>query len=91
MPPNKTPTNTIDLCLRTPDPDPWFTDLEEDAWQELERLRRIREKNLRDMAAWNAAADFVSQNADQLGKLSLREAFEKGFLAGYDCAKIENT
>jgi hypothetical protein len=80
MHPNNPPATSTDAS----------TDQEEDSWQYLARLAEIQARNRVAMAAWNAAADFLTQNADQLGKLSLREAFEKGFLAGYDCAKMKN-
>jgi hypothetical protein len=60
---------------------------EEQAWEEAQRLNDIQERNKAAMGAWNAAGMFITENADKLGRLSLREAYEKGFLEGYKFAK----
>lgn len=56
---------------------------EDEAWEFLQRMRCVQERNKAAMAAWQAAGLFVVQNADRLGRLSLREAFEKGYMQGY--------
>lgn len=56
---------------------------EDEAWEFLQRMRSVQERNKAAMAAWQAAGLFVAQNADRLGRLSLREAFEKGYMEGY--------
>lgn len=56
---------------------------EDEAWEFLQRMRSVQERNKAAMAAWQAAGLFVVQNADRLGRLSLREAFEKGYMQGY--------
>ena len=62
---------------------------EDQAWEEQQRLNDIQERNKVSMAAWQAAGLFVVQNADKLGKLTLREAYEKGFQDGYKFAKTK--
>jgi hypothetical protein len=56
---------------------------EDRAWDDFEKIHEIQNRNKASMAAWNAAADFVVKNADKLSRLTLREAFEKGFMEGY--------
>jgi len=62
-------------------------DTEDEAWEEQQRLSDIQARNKASMAAWNAAGVFITENADKLGRLSLREAFEQGFSQGYKLAK----
>lgn len=62
---------------------------EEQAWEEAQQFNGIQERNRAAMGAWNAAGLFVVQNADKLGKLTLREAYEKGFQDGYKFAKTK--
>ena len=35
------------------------------------------------MNAWKEAGMYVAQNADKLGRLTLRQAFEEGYRLGY--------
>jgi hypothetical protein len=74
-------SNTIEFQTYIPDPE------EDQAWEEAQRQHDIQERNKAAMGAWNAAGMFVTENADKLGRLSLREAYEKGFLDGYKFAK----
>lgn len=60
---------------------------EDQAWEEAQKRHDIQERNKAAMGAWNAAGMFVTENADKLGRISLREAFERGFLEGYKFAK----
>lgn len=60
---------------------------EEEAWSSMEFAQRIKERNAASMAAWEQAGRFITENASQLGSLSLRQAFERGFFAGYEHAK----
>jgi hypothetical protein len=60
---------------------------EDQAWEELQRLNDIQQRNKASMAAWSAAGMFITENADKLGRLTLREAFEQGFSQGYKFAK----
>ena len=62
-------------------------DTEDEAWEEQQRLSDIQARNKASMAAWSAAGMFITENADKLGRLSLREAFEQGFSQGYKFAK----
>jgi hypothetical protein len=62
-------------------------DIDDQAWEEQQRLNDIQQRNKAATGAWNAAGMFVTENADRLGRLTLREAFEKGFLEGYKFAK----
>ena len=70
-------SNTIELNTYIPDPE------EDRAWDELQKRHDIHERNKAAMAAWNAAGVFIVDNADKLGRISIREAYEKGFLDGY--------
>lgn len=76
------------------EPLPWDAPLteheqeaEDKAWDEIARGYDLQRRNRAALAAWNAAADFITKNADRLGKLSLREAFEQGFMQGYGDGK----
>lgn len=60
---------------------------EDQVWEEQQRLHDVQERNKASMAAWNAAGMFIAENADKLGRLTLREAFERGFQQGYKHAK----
>lgn len=74
-------SNTIELNEYIPDP------AEEQAWQEIEKAFNVQERNKASMGAWRAAGMFIAENADKLGQLTLREAYEKGFLEGFKYAK----
>lgn len=76
------------------EPPPWDAPLteqeqeaEDKAWEEIALGYDLQRRNRAALAAWNAAADFIAKNADRLGKISLREAFEKGFMQGYEEGK----
>lgn len=56
---------------------------EDEAWNELEESFTIRERNQASMAAWESTGLFLVQNADRLGRMTIREIFEQGFIAGY--------
>ena len=60
---------------------------EDQAWDEMVKRHDIHERNKAAMGAWSAAADFIHQNAGNLGRMTLREAFEKGFMEGYKFAR----
>lgn len=62
-------------------------DDEDEVWKEIDRMNDIQTRNKASMAAWNAAGMFVTENADKLSRLSLRQAFEEGFMQGYKFAK----
>jgi len=62
-------------------------DTEDEAWEEQQRINDIQARNKASMAAWSAAGMFITENADKLGRLTLREAFEQGFSQGYKLAK----
>jgi len=68
---------TIELNAYISDP------AEDEAWEELQKRNDIQERNRGAMEAWKAAGMFITENADKLGKLSLREAYEQGFIAGF--------
>ena len=65
---------------------PEVTPDEEETWSRMEYAQRLKERNEAAMAAWNAAADFITENSRQLGSITLRQAFEKGFFTGHDFA-----
>lgn len=69
-------TNTIKI---TPE--------EDEAWNEAVRRHDIHERNKASMGAWNAAGVFITDNADRLGRITLRQAYEQGFMAGYEFAR----
>jgi hypothetical protein len=64
-----------------PHTDP-ITDQEEEAWNSLEYAQAIQKRNRDHFDAWSTAAQYMAQNAHQLGSMTLREAFEQGFIAG---------
>lgn len=72
-----------DHTTHNPPPTDTLTPEEEDAWSSMEFAQRIRQRNVAAMAAWEQAGQFVVEHADRLGSISLRQAFERGFLAGY--------
>lgn len=66
-----------------------MTQDEDQAWEEAQQFNNVQERNKASMAAWKAAGLFVVQNADKLAKLTLREAYEKGFQDGYKFSKTK--
>lgn len=74
-------SGTIELNEYIPDPE------EDRVWEEAQKRSDIQDRNRAAVGAWKAAGMFITENADRLGKLSLREAYEKGFLEGYKYAK----
>lgn len=59
---------------------------EEEFWGLFEHMREVQQRNRACMEAWKGAGMFISANAHRLGEVTLREAFEKGFLQGYNRA-----
>ena len=60
---------------------------EDQAWDEAVKRHDIHERNKAAMGAWNGAAEFIHQNADRLSRMTLRGAYEKGFMEGYKFAR----
>ena len=58
-------------------------DEEGKAWEEQQRLSDIQARNKASMAAWNAVGEYITENADKLGRLSIRQAFEEGYRRGF--------
>jgi len=57
---------------------------EDQAWEEQKKLNDIQERNRAHMAAWCAAGVYITDNADKLGRISIRQAYEQGFIDGYN-------
>jgi hypothetical protein len=60
---------------------------EEEEWSRMEYAQAIKDRNRASTEAWNAAAQYIINNAEGLGKLTIRKAVEDGFLLGYAYAK----
>jgi hypothetical protein len=60
---------------------------EEEEWNRMEYAQAIKDRNRAATGAWNAAAQYIMDNAGELGKLTIRKAVEDGFLLGYAHAK----
>ena len=58
---------------------------EDEAWVDAQRMHDIHERNKVSMAAWEAAGEFCTN--DNLWRMTLRQAFEAGFMEGYKYAK----
>lgn len=56
---------------------------EEELWQEKQQSNDIQIRNRAQMRAWQAAGEFISTNAHKLDRMTLRQAYEQGFLDGY--------
>ena len=56
---------------------------EEEAWNSVEFAQALQNRNRAAMAAWEAAGQYVVTHAHRLGELSLRQAYERGFLDGH--------
>ncbi|KPK22227.1 MAG: hypothetical protein AMK69_20310 [Nitrospira bacterium SG8_3] len=59
------------------------TEQEEEAWEQARQSHDIHTRNRASMNAWKEAGMYVAQNADKLGRLTLRQAFEEGYRLGY--------
>lgn len=60
-----------------------FMEGEDKAWDEHKMMHDVHERNKGAMAAWNAAGLYITDNAAKLGRISIRQAYEQGFLDGY--------
>lgn len=60
---------------------------EDQAWEEFARTHDIQQRNKAAMGAWKATGEYISGNAERLSRLTLRQAFEEGFMQGYKFAK----
>ena len=47
-------------------------------------------KRILGMAAWCAAGVYITDNADKLGRISIRQAYEQGFIDGYKKKEEDN-
>jgi len=56
---------------------------EDKAWEEHKMMHDVHERNKGAMAAWNATGLYIAENAERLGRISIRQAYERGFLDGY--------
>jgi hypothetical protein len=56
---------------------------EDRAWDEHKHMHDVHERNKGMMAAWCAAGLYITDNAERLGRISIRQAYEQGFLDGY--------
>lgn len=56
---------------------------EDEAWKELEDCARMKERNRTMMQAWEASGNFALQSGEKLSRMTLKDAFEQGFLEGY--------
>lgn len=65
------------------------TPQEEEAWTSIEFAREIQTRNRAATQAWEAAAQYLVEHANQLGHMSLRRALEEGFMLGYYAALKE--
>lgn len=65
---------------------------EDEAWQEIEfKQRMTEERNLRSEAQIRAAQFIEDNNVGELGIMTLRKAYETGYLAGvYDEQRRKN-
>ena len=58
-------------------------DNEDQAWEEHKQMHDVHERNKASMAAWCAAGVYITDNADKLARITIRQAYEQGFLDGY--------
>ena len=56
---------------------------EDQAWEEQKMMHDLHERNKGATAAWNATGLYIADNAHRLGNISIRQAYEQGFLDGY--------
>ena len=73
--------------ITSADVTPEVTPEEEELWSRMEYAQAIKDRNRAATGAWNAAAQYIMDNAGELGKLTIRKAVEDGFLLGHAFAK----
>jgi glutathione synthase/RimK-type ligase-like ATP-grasp enzyme len=72
--------------IQPPKVTPEVTPEEEEEWNRAEYAQAIRDRNRAATEAWNAAAQYIVEHGNGLGKISIRQAVEDGFLLGYKFA-----